>query len=149
MNFEVSPYFLITNNAEKLRIRLEEIFNANTVYIQRVKDIDRLEAREDVDEKDLEKIDQCVILFGDVKLMIADDTEGLPITKGNNVSLCVTFENVEDTKRIYDELVELGSEILVPFAPKFYTEGYGYIKDEFGIAYHLFTKKKKKKKGHI
>lgn len=38
MNFEVSPYFLITNNAEKLRIRLEEIFNANTVYIQRVKD---------------------------------------------------------------------------------------------------------------
>ena len=40
MNFEVSPYFLITNNAEKLRIRLEEIFNANTVYIQRVKDAD-------------------------------------------------------------------------------------------------------------
>lgn len=141
MNFEVSPYFLITNNAEKLRIRLEEIFNANTVYIQRVKDRP-LEAREDVDERDLEKIDQCVILFGDVKLMIADDTEGLPITKGNNVSLCVTFENVEDTKRIYDELVELGSEILVPFAPKFYTEGYGYIKDEFGIAYHLFTKRK-------
>ena len=57
MNFEVSPYFLITNNAEKLRIRLEEIFNANTVYIQRVKDRP-LEAREDVDERDLEKIDQ-------------------------------------------------------------------------------------------
>lgn len=68
--------------------------------------------RKDVDERDLEKIDQCVILFGDVKLMIADDTEGLPITKGNNVSLCVTFENVEDTKRIYDKFVELGSEIL-------------------------------------
>ena len=111
MNFEVSPYFLITNNAEKLRIRLEEIFNANTVYIQRIKDRP-LEARKDVDERDLEKIDQCVILFGDVKLMIADDTEGLPITKGNNVSLCVTFENVEDTKRIYDKFVELGSEIL-------------------------------------
>ena len=58
--------------------------------------------------------------------MIADDTEGLPITKGNNVSLCVTFENVEDTKRIYDKFVELGSEILLP--AKFYTEGYGYVK---------------------
>ena len=33
---------------------------------------------------------------------------------GNNVSLCVTFENVEDTKRIYDKFVELGSEILLP-----------------------------------
>ncbi|MGW7976901.1 VOC family protein [Staphylococcus xylosus] len=141
MNFEVSPYFLITNNADELRLRLEKIFNAQTVYIQRVKDRP-LEARENIDEKDLEKIDQCVILFGDIKLMIADDTENLPITKGNNVSLCLTFENVDDTKRIYDILVELGSEILEPFAPRFYTEGYGYIKDEFGIAYHLFTKRK-------
>lgn len=141
MNFEVSPYFLITNNADELRLRLEKIFNAQTVYIQRVKDRP-LEARENIDEKDLEKIDQCVILFGDIKLMIADDTENLPITKGNNVSLCLTFENVDDTKRIYDILIELGSEILEPFAPRFYTEGYGYIKDEFGIAYHLFTKRK-------
>ncbi len=74
--------------------------------------------------------------------MIADGTENIPITKGNNVSLCLTFENVDDTKRIYDMLVELGSEILEPFAPRFYTEGYGYTKDEFGIAYHLFTKRK-------
>ena len=51
--------------------------------------------------------------------MIADDTEGLPITKGNNVSLCVTFENVEDTKRIYDKFVELGSEILLPLLRNF------------------------------
>ena len=47
--------FLITNNAEKLRIRLEELFNANTVYIQRIKDRP-LEARKDVDERDLEKL---------------------------------------------------------------------------------------------
>ena len=39
-------------------------------FIQRIKDRP-LEARKDVDERDLEKIDQCVILFGDVKLMIA------------------------------------------------------------------------------
>ena len=36
MNFELVQ-ILITNNAEKLRIRLEELFNANTVYIQRIK----------------------------------------------------------------------------------------------------------------
>ena len=76
--------------------------------------------------------------------MIADDTEGLPITKGNNVSLCVTFENVEDTKRIYDKFVELGSEILLPFARNF-TRKVTDVKDEFGIAYHLFTKEKKLK----
>ena len=29
--------------------------------------------------------------------MIADDTEGLPITQGNNISLCITFDHVEET----------------------------------------------------
>ena len=77
--------------------------------------------------------------------MIADDTEGLPITKGNNVSLCVTSKNVEDTKRIYDKFVELGSEILLPFAPKFYTEGYGYVKDERNCLSSLYQKRKIKK----
>ncbi|ORN56048.1 hypothetical protein B8A19_15615, partial [Staphylococcus aureus] len=34
-----------------------------------------------IDENDLNKIDQCVLQFGDIKIMIADDTEGLPITQ--------------------------------------------------------------------
>ena len=41
--------------------------------------------------------------------MIADDTEGLPITQGNNISLCITFDHVEETKRVYDQLIEKGS----------------------------------------
>ena len=45
-------------------------------------------------------------------------------------------------KRIYDKFVELGSEILLPFAPKFYTEGYGYVKDEFELLIISLQKKK-------
>ena len=44
--------------------------------------------------------------------MIADDTEGLPITQGNNISLCLTFDQVEETKHVYDQLIEKGSEVL-------------------------------------
>ena len=44
--------------------------------------------------------------------MIADDTEGLPITQGNNISLCITFDHVEETKCVYDQLIEKGSEVL-------------------------------------
>ena len=36
----------------------------------------------------------------------ADDTEGLPITQGNNISLCLTFDQVEETKHVYDQLIE-------------------------------------------
>lgn len=141
MKFEVSPYFLITNNAEDLRKQLEEVFSAKTIYIQRIKDRPE-NARADLDLSELEKIDQCVMSLGDIKIMLADDTEGLPITKGNNISLCLTFEHVEQTKKVYDHLVSLDAEILKEFSPEFYTAGYGYVKDKFGIAYHLFTKRK-------
>lgn len=141
MKFEVSPYFLITNNAEDLRKQLEEVFSAKTIYIQRIKDRPE-NARADLDLSELEKIDQCVMSLGDIKIMLADDTEGLPITKGNNISLCLTFEHVEQTKKVYDHLVSLNAEILKEFSPEFYTDDYGYVKDQFGIAYHLFTKRK-------
>ena len=72
--------------------------------------------------------------------MIADDTEGLPITQGNNISLCLTFDQVEETKHVYDQLIEKGSEVLKTFSPEFYTEG--YVRDPYGISLHLFTKRK-------
>ncbi len=93
-----------------------------------------------INGKILNKIGQCVLQFGDIKIMIADDTEGLPITQGNNISLCISFDHVEETKRVYDQLIEKGSEVLKAFSPEFYTEG--YVRDSYGISLHLFTKRK-------
>ncbi|EGQ2977118.1 hypothetical protein EX302_06300 [Staphylococcus epidermidis] len=36
MKFQVSPYFLITQNAEGLKKLYEELFGAKTLYIQRL-----------------------------------------------------------------------------------------------------------------
>ncbi|EGQ3247386.1 TPA: VOC family protein [Staphylococcus aureus] len=119
----------------------EELFGAKTLYIQRIKDRP-IDKKLNIDENDLNKIDQCVLQFGDIKIMIADDTEGLPITQGNNISLCLTFDQVEETKHVYDQLIEKGSEVLKTFSPEFYTEGYGYVRDPYGISLHLFTKRK-------
>ncbi|MCE5043637.1 VOC family protein [Staphylococcus chromogenes] len=141
MKFQVSPYFLITENADGLKTMYEELFDAKTLYIQRIKDRP-IDKQINIDEKDLNKIDQCVLQFGDIKIMIADDTEGLPITHGNHISLCITFDHVEETKLVYDQLIEKGSEVLKVFSPEFYTEGYGYVKDLYGISFHLFTKRK-------
>ena len=141
MNFQVSPYFLIRENADGLKRLYEELFGAKTLYIQRIKDRPT-DKQLNIDKKDLNKIDQCVLQFGDIKIMIADDTEGLPITQGNNISLCITFDHVEETKRVYDQLIEKGSEVLKAFSPEFYTEGYGYVRDPYGISLHLFTKRK-------
>lgn len=38
MNVQVSPYFLISENADGLKRLYEELFDAKTLYIQRIKD---------------------------------------------------------------------------------------------------------------
>ncbi|MGI2298074.1 VOC family protein [Paenibacillus sp. GXUN7292] len=141
MEFEVSPYFLITTDAEEARLFYEEIFNATTVYLQRVKDRPE-QAKIGVSEDDYNRIDQSVLQFGNIKIMLADDTEGLPITEGTNVSICLTFNTAEETKAIYDRMIEKGSSILREYTGDFYTEGYGYVKDPFGVCFHLFTKRR-------
>lgn len=140
MEFEVSPYFLITSNAEKARLFYEEVFNATTVYLQRVKDRPE-KAKKGVPPEDYNRIDHSVLQFGDIKIMLADDTEGLPITEGTNVSICLTFNTSEETKAVYDRLIEKGSTILRAYKDDFYTKGYGFVKDPFGICFHLFTKR--------
>ena len=99
MKFQVSPYFLITQNAEGLKSCMKSV-GAKTLYIQRIKDRP-IDKQLNIDENDL----MCTSIWR-YKIMIADDTEGLPITQGNNISLCLTFDQVEETKHVYDQLIE-------------------------------------------
>lgn len=140
MTFEVSPYVLMTSQAEEARTFYEDIFGAETRYIQRISDRPE-SAKIGIEQDRLNRIDQAVLSFGNITLMLADDTEGLPVTPGSHISLCLTFEMVEEARAIYDKLVSRGAEILKPFTPEFYSEGYGFVKDPFGVPFHLFTKR--------
>jgi PhnB protein len=140
MTFDVSPYVLMTSQAEEARMFYEDIFGAETRYIQRISDRPE-SAKIGIEQDRLNRIDQAVLSFGNITLMLADDTEGLPVTPGSHISLCLTFETVEEAREIYDKLVTRGAKILKPFTPEFYTKGYGFVRDPFGVAFHLFTKR--------
>lgn len=141
MNFKTSPYLLITNGAENAIEFYKNTLDAQVLNLQRVEDRPDY-AKKDVDQEDYQKIDHAVLSLGDIIVMIADDTEGLPITKGNNISLCLTFENSDETEQIYQKMINQGCEILVAYGEVFHTEGYAYVKDPFGVAFHLFTENK-------
>ncbi|MEW4327948.1 VOC family protein [Rossellomorea marisflavi] len=140
MTFDVSPYVLMTSQAEEARTFYEDIFGAETRYIQRISDRPE-SAKIGIEQDRLNRIDQAVLSFGNITLMLADDTEGLPVTSGSHISLCLTFEMVEEARATYDKLVSRGAEILKPFTREFYSEGYGFVRDPFGVSFHLFTKR--------
>lgn len=67
------------------------------------------------------------------KLMASDAMmPGDPITGGNNFSIALTCESVEDQDRLFSALGE-GGAVTMPLQDTFWGARFGTLKDQFGI----------------
>lgn len=76
-------------------------------------------------------------IFGS-RVMVSDTPRGFgqDHVLGNHVTLAITSQNFDDLKRAYDRLSE-GATIITEFAPTFFSGGYGYLIDQFGLGWQL------------
>ena len=67
-------------------------------------------------------------------LMGSDSSEafGLATTEGNNFSISINCDNVEEVTRIYNEL-SVGGKIKMPLNKTFWGAYFGMFTDKFGI----------------
>ncbi|WP_321383368.1 VOC family protein [uncultured Enterococcus sp.] len=72
-------------------------------------------------------IEGTYVMFSDVP-----DGMGMPLVKGNNVSLVVSTDDEEKIDRQFGLLAEEGT-VTMPLGPTFWTKKYGMLTDKFGI----------------
>lgn len=114
-----------------------KVFGNATIEITRFKDMPP-----DPDFKVPEAIKEGVmhglLTFGDEMMMFSDVPEGMgqPLVVGNNVTLMYDSEDYDHLKGIYDAFCE-GGQIMMPFGKTFWSSGYGYVVDKFGIGWQL------------
>lgn len=83
----------------------------------------------------------CWLELGDQALMGADmDTDWAPnIDKPKNgFDVSLHADDVETARRWFDGLSE-GGKVTMPFAPTFWTAGYGAFTDKFGVPWMVNT----------
>jgi PhnB protein len=61
-----------------------------------------------------------------------------PVVEGNMVHLTITPNNIEEGKRIYDELKD-GGEVFLPITETFYSPLHAAVKDKFGITWNIIV----------
>ena len=69
-------------------------------------------------------------------VMFSDVPPGTPFAKGQNVTLIVTDEDVEEIKTLFGKMKE-GGTVGMDLQATFWSKAYGYVVDRFGVAWQF------------
>lgn len=77
------------------------------------------------------------IMIGDAGIMMSDNFMGeSPAMDG--CSIMLNYPTAAEAKQIYDRLAD-GAEIDMPWAPTFWSAGFGTLRDKFGVRWMVGT----------
>jgi PhnB protein len=75
---------------------------------------------------------------GVTELMFSDAPGGSPIENGKRVTICITTNDVEESKRIYETLRQEG-QVNMPFKEEPFSPGFADVTDKFGVTFQIYT----------
>lgn len=71
-------------------------------------------------------------LKGPALLMASDTLPGMPFQQGNNFSITIACDSVEETDKLFKALGEKG-KVVIPLKDMFWGDYFGMVTDQFGI----------------
>lgn len=74
--------------------------------------------------------------IGGNMIMFSDVPPGMPFIKGNNITLIITHEDVEEIKRLFG-LLSKGDTVEMLLQETFWSKAYGSLTDKFGIGWQM------------
>jgi PhnB protein len=69
-------------------------------------------------------------------VMFSDVFPGMPFVAGNNISLSITSENIDEIKSLFNKLKE-GGTVGMDLQETFWSKCYGSLTDKFGIEWQF------------
>lgn len=79
-----------------------------------------------------ERVMHARLTKGSAVIMASDTPPGMPLHQGNNFSLSITCDSVEEADRLFAALGENG-KVVMPMQDMFWGDYWGMCTDQFGI----------------
>lgn len=139
MTFQINPYLVMDGNAKEAIQFYESALDAEVLRIVTFGEMPECpDFSVPPDAK--ERIAHALLKVGGTDLMLADTFPGQPHKTGNQVTLCITTKDAEQSKQIYDALRQEG-QVHMPLQETFWSPAYGLVTDKFGVIFHISTEK--------
>lgn len=130
------PYLQLNGNAREAVEFYEKVFQAENMGVMTYGDLETPDSPFPEEAKDL--VAHSAIRVGESDIMISDTFPGQPAQEGNLVIICVTFDNAEKARQIFEALQE-GGQVEMPLSETGFSPAFGVIKDKFGVTFQIYT----------
>ncbi|MDF2890105.1 MAG: hypothetical protein K0R80_472 [Clostridia bacterium] len=137
MSFQLIPYILMNGKAKEAIDYYQETLNAEVLFMQTLGEGPKDETAR-LKENELNLIAHSVLKIGETKIMIADVIPELPFEKGNQVSICITTNDVSLTRQLYENLKKDG-KVIIELNEIYFSPAYGMVTDKFGVTFQVYT----------
>lgn len=137
MTVKLTPYITLEGGKTKEAIQFyEQAIGAKVVSMVTYGDMPNMPETFNDDLKSL--VANAKVQIGESELMFSDNPWGSPIESGQKVTICITTNEVEQSKRIFEALQQ-GGQVNLPFKEEPFSPGFGDVTDKFGVTFQVYT----------
>lgn len=137
MTLKLIPYLVMNGNAREAIEFYQEALNAEILFTQSFGEMP--ESPEfPLPEEIRNRVSHATIKVGETELMLSDTFPGQPHQSGNQVTICITTDDAEMSKQMFDSLKQ-GGQVTMPLQETFFSPAYGSVTDKFGVCFQIFT----------
>jgi PhnB protein len=136
MSVKLTPYITLEGRAREAIRFYEQAIGAEVLSMVTYGEMPDMPSTFTDDMKSL--VAHAKLKVGETELMFSDSPGGAPIQNGKRVTICITTNEVEKSKRIYDALRQ-GGQVNMPFKEEPFSPGFGDVTDKFGVTFQIYT----------
>lgn len=137
MTLQLIPYLVMDGNAREAIQFYKKVFNAEVLGIISFGDMPA-NPNFPIPEESKDRISHATIKVSESLLMFSDTFPGQPYQIGNQVTICISLNDVEKAKQIFESLQE-GGQVGMPLQKTDFSPSYGVVTDKFGVTFQIYT----------
>jgi PhnB protein len=131
----VNIYLNFNGNCEQAFDFYKSVFRLEYSYFSRFKDMPQTESMASLSKDEAQRVLHVALPISKETVLFGSDTIGEKssnLVKGNNFSVNVTVDSVEEANRLFKHL-SVGGHVIVPLNTTFWGAYFGQFTDKFGI----------------
>jgi PhnB protein len=137
MTLKLIPYLVMDGNAREAIAFYQKALNAEILFSQSFGEMPE-NPEFPIPEDAKERVSHATIKVGETELMLSDTFPGQPLTSGTQVTICISTDDVERSRQMFNALSQDG-QVKMPLQETFFSPAYGSVTDKFGVCFQIFT----------
>jgi len=136
MTLKLTPYITLQGQGKEAIAFYEQVIGAELLSIVTYGEMPQMPNTFTEELKNL--VANARLKVGSTELYISDAPYGGPIESGNSLTICITTDDIEHSRKIFEALAQEG-KVNLPFQEEVFSPGFGDVTDKFGITFQIYT----------